>query len=471
MVLSNQAAGFPLFTPGQLAEYTGGGLAVKGRRNIERVVIDSRLVRKNDLFVPLPGSRVDGHSFLAEAVEKGAAAVLAGTRSDEGRSETLHSLLNDRAASLILVDNTLRALQDLARRHLQHVAPDLRLGITGSNGKTTTKEILGHILSLQAETAVNEGNLNSDVGLPLAAFMVTSKHRYAVFEMGMNHTGEIGELARMVHPDIALITNIGSAHIGLLGSRQAIAEEKKQIFSCFDGGQTAFVYEKEEFLPFLREGVKGKIILYGPESTPGYEGSQSLGLDGTVIHWEGLRIRFPLFGVHNLKNALSSISVSAVLGISKRKIKEGLEAVRPLFGRSQIIRGEITVVQDCYNANPDSVRQVLDFFRPLDWQGRKIIVLGSMKELGADSEEEHRRLGRVAAASGFDVLFLFGEEMASAAEALKQKGYSGRYEWTADFDRLRDRLDATLKRGDLLLLKGSRTLELERLAGAWQGRS
>jgi UDP-N-acetylmuramoyl-tripeptide--D-alanyl-D-alanine ligase len=467
--LSSPAAGSALFSPEQAAAYSGGALAIRGRRNIERVVIDSSQVRGAELFVALVGTRVDGHTFLDEALRKGAAALLADANSGEARSGHLRELLTQHDASLILAANPLHALQELARRHLQRMTSLVRLGITGSNGKTTTKEILGSILTLQAETAVNEGNLNSDVGLPLAAFAVTEKHRFAVFEIGMNRQGEIAELARVVRPDIALITNIGSAHIGLLGSRRAIAAEKKQIFSCFDGGQTAFLYEKEEFLPFLRQDVKGRMVLYGTESTPGYEGSTSLGLDGTVIHWEGLRTRFPLFGVHNLINALSSISVSAALGISKRKIKQGLEAVQPLFGRSQIIRGEVTVVQDCYNSNPDSVRQVLDFFRPLVWRGRKIIVLGSMKELGADSEEEHRLLGRVAAAAGFDMLFFFGEETRPAVAALKEQGYTGACEWTADYERLRDRLAATLRCGDLLVLKGSRAMELERLAGAWQG--
>jgi UDP-N-acetylmuramoyl-tripeptide--D-alanyl-D-alanine ligase len=465
-VLSSQDGGNALFSPEQIANDSMGELTVHGRRLVDRVVIDSRQVRGAELFVCLPGTRVDGHRFLAEALRKGAAAVLADRKSVEARSAGVRGLLAKNDASLILVENTLAALQDLARCHLKRVAPPVRLGITGSNGKTTTKEILGSVLSLEAETAVSEGNLNSDVGLPLAAFAVTAKHRFAVFEMGMNRAGEIGELARVVQPDLALITNIGSAHIGLLGSRRAIAEEKKKIFSCFDGGQAAFVYEKEEFLPYLRQAVKGRVILYGPESTPGFEGSQSLGLDGTAIHWEGLRIRFPLFGVHNLINALSSLSVSAELGISKTKIKTGLEAVKPLFGRSQIIRGEITIVQDCYNSNPESVRQVLDFFRPLEWQGRKIIVLGSMRELGADSVAEHRRLAR--ALYGFDMLFLFGEEIKPAAEALREQGYRGFYEWTADFDRLRDRLTAAVRSGDLLLLKGSRTLELERLADACQ---
>lgn len=465
--MSSRSSGKALFSPEQIAGDCRGTLTVPGRRDITRVVIDSREIRGGELFVPLAGTRVDGHSFLAEALRKGAAALLAARRSKEAQSAELRNLLAEQGASLIEVENTLAALQELAHRHLERVAPPVRLGITGSNGKTTTKEILGSILSRQAPTAVNKGNLNSDVGLPLAAFEVTPKHRFAVFEMGMNREGEIGELAGVVRPDLALITNIGSAHIGLMGSLQAIAAEKKKIFSCFDGAQVAFVYEKEKFLPFLREGVKGRVILYGPESTPGYEGSKSLGLDGTVIRWEGLRIRFPLFGVHNLINALSSLSVSAELGISKTKIKSGLEAVRPLFGRSQILRGEVTVIQDCYNSNPDSARQVLDFFRPLDWRGRKIIVLGSMKELGADSEVEHRRLARTASAYGFDMLFFFGEEMEPAAEALKEQGYTGHYEWSADFDHLRRRLADTVRTGDLLVLKGSRALELERLAAAW----
>jgi UDP-N-acetylmuramoyl-tripeptide--D-alanyl-D-alanine ligase len=209
--------------------------------------------------------------------------------------------------------------------------------------------------------------------------------------------------------------------------------------------------------------LRGKISYYGPTKTRGFEGSEDLGLGGAIIHWEGLQIRFPLFGTHNLRNALASISVSTELGISKEKIKEGLEKIRPLFGRSQIIRGPVTVIQDCYNANPDSFGQVFAFISALPWAGRKIGVLGAMGELGEQSEQAHRRLGVQATRCGFQGLFLFGQDMEPAYREIQDQGYKGLVEWMTDIESLRASVRSHLRDGDLLLIKGSRAVELERL--------
>ena len=249
--------------------------------------------------------------------------------------------------------------------HLGRLPSVTRVGVTGSNGKTTTKEIIGGILTRHASTAVNEGNLNSEIGLPMACFGVGPRHRYAVLEMGMNRVGEMDILADIVRPDLALITNIGTAHIGLLGSQDAIAAEKKRIFAHFDGRQTGFLPEGERYGAFLAEGVRGKMVVFGPGSTPGFERSESMGLGGTLIHWEGFRIRFPLFGPHNLANALGALSVARELGVPNAEIRDGLEAVAPLFGRSQVINGPVTVIADCYNANPDSMARSLEFLESL----------------------------------------------------------------------------------------------------------
>ena len=362
------------------------------------------------------------------------------------------------ACAVITVSDTLAALQDLARLHLRRLPPMTRVGITGSNGKTTTKEIIGAILSLAAPTAVNEGNLNSDIGLPLACFAVRAEHRQAVFEMGMNHPGEMDVLADIVRPDLALITNVGTAHIGMLGSREGIAREKKKIFSRFDGRQTGFLNEAEGFFDLLSEGVRGRIVRFGPASTGGYEGSESLGLDGTLIHWEGSRVRFPLFGPHNLANALGAISVAREMGIAPDRIREGLESVTPLFGRSQILRGEVTVLVDCYNANPDSMDSALAFVEALPWKGRKVAVLGAMRELGRESGEAHLRLSRRAAR--LDLVFLLGEEL---EEAAREQAGAGRVRWFADAEALGEAVAAAVREGDLVLVKGSRGVALERI--------
>jgi UDP-N-acetylmuramoyl-tripeptide--D-alanyl-D-alanine ligase len=462
--LTDTVVGGITLSPEQAGRYAGGRLAVRGARDIRGVVVDSRQVEEGFLFVPLPGQRVDGHDFIPQAFERGAAAVLVSTKYWTKRRQQLEGLLRSRGAiSVVQVEDTLVGLQKMAKAHLGQFPGCLRIGVTGSNGKTTTKEILGAIIALDRPTVASEGNLNSEIGLPLSCFRVTERHRTAVFEMGINHAGEMDVLADIYLPDIAAITNIGTAHIGLLGSREAIAREKKKIFSRFTGTQKAFIYESEDYEGLLTDGVRGKIIRFGPIQTRGFEGSEDLGLDGTIIHWEGLRIRFPLFGAHNLRNALASISVSAELGISKENIKEGLETVRPLFGRSQIIRGPVTVIQDCYNANPDSFQQVFDFISALPWPGRKIGVLGSMKELGEHSSEAHRRIGGQATACDFQGLFLFGEEMETAYQEIQSRAFKGTACWMTDIDSLGSSLHSYLREGDLLLIKGSRATELERL--------
>jgi UDP-N-acetylmuramoyl-tripeptide--D-alanyl-D-alanine ligase len=454
-----------LFTLEEVARAAGGRVVRTPSEDagVGSVAVDSRKVTARSLFVALAGERTDGHEFLGEAAAAGAAAFLVSESQVERRSGHWEGLPAGRGPAVIAVADTLAGLQALARFHMSRFPAVTRVGITGSSGKTTTKEILGAILTRAAPTAVNEGNLNSEIGLPLACFSVGSGHRYAVFEMGMNHPGEMGVLAEIVRPDAALLTNIGTAHVGLLGSQEAIAEEKKRIFACFDGRQTAFLPEEEKFLPYLREGIKGRIVLFGPRSTRGYRGSENQGLGGTLIHWEGSRIRFPLFGPHNLANALGAISVARELGVPNAEIRDGLEAVTPLFGRSQILRGRVTVIMDCYNANPDSMRQALSFVSEVPWEGRKIVVLGGMRELGAETAQAHRALGEQLRGLSFDGIYLLGAEMEMAWEALSGGPAASRARWFADIGALGAELGTGLARGDLVLLKGSRGLEMERL--------
>jgi UDP-N-acetylmuramoyl-tripeptide--D-alanyl-D-alanine ligase len=452
-----------LFTIADVLAATGGRLieAAEGASGagLSSVVVDSRLARKGCIFVALGGERTDGHEYLSQAAEAGAACLLVSEAQAARREGELARLTARSGARALAAADTLAALQDLARFHMRRLPPITRIGVTGSNGKTTTKEIIGAMLSRSAPTAMNEGNLNSEIGLPLACFAVTAEHRFAVFEMGMNRAGEMDILADIVRPDLALVTNIGAAHIGLLGSREAIAREKGKIFSRFDGRQTGFLNEEEQFFALLAEGTKGRIVRFGPRSTKGFEGSESLGLDGTLIRWEGSRIRFPLFGPHNLANALAAISVARELAIAPEAVREGLESVVPLFGRSQILRGAVTVLVDCYNANPDSMASAIGFVERLPWNGRKLAVLGAMRELGAEAEQAHGALIRLAAGSGFDAVFLLGDEMEEAA----REHTSDRVRWFADAESLGDALARGVRDGDLVLVKGSRGVELERV--------
>jgi UDP-N-acetylmuramoyl-tripeptide--D-alanyl-D-alanine ligase len=362
---------------------------------------------------------------------------------------------------LIVAEDTLGALQRAAGIYLEGFPGLLRVGITGSSGKSTTKEIAAAIIGQEKAVVMNPGNLNSETGLPLAVFGVRSHHEVGIFEMGMNRRGEIAELARVLKPHIALITNIGTAHIGILGSKEGIAKEKRMIFSEFTGTETALIPEDDDFRDFLARDLRGRCLYYGPGNCPELGAIRDRGLEGTEITWEGSSVLFGLPGRHNLRDALGAAAVARLVPVSGRAVRRGLGAVKPLFGRSEIIPGPVTVIRDCYNANLESAAEAVALCDGLEWPGRRVYVLGSMLELGEESPRAHRDLGRILAASGADRVFLFGGETRAAAEVLEQAGKGFRYEET--LESLSRALEDYVRPGDLVLLKGSRARALERL--------
>ena len=433
------------------------------RGTVDRVVIDSRKCGPGSLFVPLSGERTDGHRFLESAYAAGCRAFLVNSvflRDVRGRGI---GFIQHEDAVYVEVADTLAALHGLASFHLNRFSGLVRIGITGSNGKTTTKELLGAIFSRYRPTAMNPGNMNSESGLPLAAFMVSREHRFAIFEMAMDHRGQMDSLAGIVRPNAALITNIGRAHIGKLGSVEAIAQEKKKIFSRFSGNETAFLPEHNAWLEFLSEGIRGKIITYGVNGTPGLEKIEDAGLSGTIIRWNGRSIRLPLPGLHNALNALAAIAVAAEFGVPSDTVQEGIERVARLFGRAEVIAGRFTLVQDCYNANPDSMARALELIASKRIHGRRILVLGSMRELGEESETEHIVLGKRAAEADAAVTFFFGDETKVSSQAYQNTRSDGSVFWTNDIAELSAQVKSELRSGDVVLVKGSRGVELERL--------
>jgi len=424
------------------------------------VATDSRNVLPGSLFVPLIGEFQDGHAFITKALENGASVVFIDTAHGDGSTSLFCSLARQYHACIIMVENTLRALQDAARRYVTCFPDLLKIGITGSSGKTTTKEIIGSIFARKYRVVMNEGNLNSETGLPLSVFKIRKEHEAGIFELGMNRRGEISEIARVLSPSLALITNIGTAHIGILGTQGAIAEEKKAIFSFFDADSTGFVPDDDPWKDYLSDIPAGNMRLFGKNRTEGFTGSENRGIDGTLIHYSGLEILFPLPGIYNLENALGAIALARHAGISPSEIKEGIEAVKPLFGRAEVIRGEVTVLMDCYNANPDSMESAMEFCASLDWSGKKIFVLGSMLELGPGSAAAHRSVCLRAARSGADSVFLFGDEMIDAGRRIEWNATDIRF--FADIENLGANLRDTAVSGDLVFVKGSRGMALER---------
>jgi UDP-N-acetylmuramoyl-tripeptide--D-alanyl-D-alanine ligase len=460
----NEAPG-ALFSAAEAAAAVGGELVGDGRAHIDSVVVDSRKAQARSLFVALPGERTDGHAYIEAALRLGASCVFA--RSDR-RASVLGSLAGDRAAgaAFVFVPDALAALQTLAREYRRRFPRLLRIGITGSSGKTTTKECIAAILGRSRSIVLNPGNLNSDIGLPLSTFAICEAHEIGVFEMGMNRAGEMGELASVYEPDIAVITNVGTAHIGILGSRDAIAREKKKIFSRFDGRQTGFVWEDDAYNSFLKEGVRGEVVDFGPRSTTELRVVRNNGLAGYDLEWKGRTFGFPLPGRHNLLDATGAAAAASRAGASDDDVARGLESARPLFGRSEILAGAFTILRDCYNANPDSVEAAIRLCDSVEWRGRRAYVLGSMLELGPESEAAHRAMGDFAGKSAADALFFFGAETRPAFETARLAGFRGLIVFETDFDRLLAALRSYLAPGDLALLKASRGMALERLADA-----
>ena len=451
-----------------VAELTGARLIGARPRvapaPLRRVVVDSRAAAAGTLFVALAGSRADGHDYLAEAFAAGAAAALIAHRQWLARGAELHAAARRYGATLAVVDDPLQALHRLAAAHRSRRAA-VRVAVTGSSGKTTTRRILASILNQCTPTYEAGRNYNSVIGLPLALLGIERRHRMAVLELGIDYRGEMDVLGRLAAPHHALITAIGTAHLAAFESRRTIAAEKARVLAYLAPGGHAFVPEGEELLARARLPLPPEVALvrFGPTMTKGFEGSESLGFDGSTIHWEGLQIHFPLFGNHNVANLLAAITVASTLGVSAAAIKRGIEAVEAVAGRSQVIRGRLTIINDAYNANPESMAAALTFLAELPGRGRVLVVLGSMLELGAATRAAHAALAAVIAGADPDAVFLFGAETAATARALAAAGFGRPVLWTTLYEELEAAVIESVRAGDTVLLKGSRGVALDRL--------
>ncbi|MBU1080199.1 MAG: UDP-N-acetylmuramoyl-tripeptide--D-alanyl-D-alanine ligase, partial [Spirochaetes bacterium] len=428
---------------------------------IERVETDSRGAGPGSLFVALAGERSDGHDYARKAADSGASAVLVSASwwSGPGRRAFAGS-----SCPVIVAPDPLGALQKAAAAYRSLFPSLLRFGVTGSAGKTSAKELLAAIVGSFKNTVKNPGNLNSDIGLPASVFLVRPEHEAAVFEMGINRPGEMDLLASVYEPDCAIVTNVGTAHVGVLGgTRAAIAAEKKRVASRFDGRQCLVVWEDDDFRDALLSGVRGRCETYGPRSTDGFEGARDLGLEGWAVRYRGIESRLRLPGAHNLLNALAAIRAASLYGATESDVAEGLESVSPLSGRTSVIRGDFTVVDDCYNANAESVLAAIAFCDSAPTDGRRLYVLGSMKELGEESAASHRRIGLAAASSRADALAFYGEEARDAYDAARRERPDLEARHFDDYDGLERFVSGYAAGGDLVLVKASRSMALERL--------
>ncbi|MCI7440121.1 MAG: UDP-N-acetylmuramoyl-tripeptide--D-alanyl-D-alanine ligase [Spirochaetia bacterium] len=458
-----------LLTMEETLESTGGVFVLgDGNWHFSSVQTDSRLVEKDTLFVPLIGEFQDGHKYIPQAVEKGASCVFICLSNYEKNPAFFNEIHNSNPeVNFIAVENTLTALQKAAGKYVEKFPSLIKVAVTGSSGKTTTKEILAAVLARKYRVVTNKGNLNSETGLPLSVFNIRKEHEAGVFEMGMNRENEIGEISAVLKAHYAIVTNIGTAHIGLLGSRDNIAREKAKVFDHFDSQSTGVIPFDDDYAEFLEKQIRGKCIHYGKD-TDSVKFIADLGLKGTEFSVGKNRAVLKLPGKYNYKNALGAIALCQELGVSDSEIAQGINDLEPMFGRSQVIEDKYTIVQDCYNANPDSMEKSIEFVSSVTSGEKKIFVLGDMLELGADSEKEHEKTGIMAAESSADKVFFVGTEMENAYKAACKKSSGDRFVYCSEkTDDALMTISLEIKKEfsehSIVLIKASRGMGLERL--------
>ncbi|MEX1120100.1 MAG: UDP-N-acetylmuramoyl-tripeptide--D-alanyl-D-alanine ligase [Terrimicrobiaceae bacterium] len=421
-----------------------------GQKTVRRITKDTRTLVPGDLYLALRGENFDGNAFVNQAAAKGAAAAIL---DDPGAPRPPE-------LPVILVENGLKALHRLAEAWRDRLALKV-IGITGSNGKTTTKEFTSAVLSTRYRTVKTEGNLNNHVGVPLSILAAEVADGAAVWEIGMNHAGEIAPLAALVRPDVGIITNIGVAHIEFLGSREAIAKEKRALLESLRPGGVAVIPDSDEFSDYLAAGTVARVIRVGGPHSEIRAEDVHVTTEGTSFRilagGEQVSARLPVPGLHMVSNALLAVGAGMACGLSLEECAEGLEQSPIIGGRlaKKVIRGVI-FLDDTYNANPDSMVAALEVLQSLKCDGKRIAVLGCMGELGRHAEEGYCRVGSHA---GADLLITVGPETLPMATAAK-----GHFPEVRSFDSTEEAsefLRQVAEENDIVLVKGSRAARME----------
>jgi len=452
---------------GKILSLVKGELLMGSRdRSFSGINTDSRTVGKGQLFWALRGGTFDGHDFVKEAIKKGAVAVVV-------NKDWIADLPANTRASIIGVPDTLKALGDLARWWRRRFETRVA-AITGSGGKTTTKEMTSAILSLEGLTLKNEGNFNNLIGLPLSLFLLEESHRYAVLEMGMNRSGEIGRLTEIADPDIGLITNVGRAHLEGVGSIEGVAKAKVELLDRMAPRALAILNGDDRILMQAAAAFRKKPVTFGQglQNTVRAEKIRNMGRQGFSfdLHWKGnsfpVRLRVP--GFHNVNNALAAAAIALSLNLSTDRIQEGLSRFEGIKGRFKVVPlpGGSVLIDDTYNSNPSSLRLALESIKPLARQDRSVIVgLGEMLELGEETEAGHVEAGEMVADTGADWLVALGDHASEVIRGAVDKGFPRRRAIRVkDHKEMGAKILKLMKPGDLVFLKASRRIGLERVA-------
>lgn len=427
----------------------------ESKTSVDKISTDSRTIKSGEMFVALHGENFDGHKFVENAAKSGAAGAIV-DRTWTGKLPAKFALIR--------ADDTLAAYQILAANYRKSLSLKV-VAITGSNGKTSTKDFTAAVLGRKFQVTKTEGNFNNHVGLPRTILEASSKDEVAVWEIGMNHPGEVAPLAKIAAPDVAIITNIGVAHIEFMGSREAIAEEKGELAAAVGDQGTVILNADDPFSRGIAQGKKARVIFAGTgegsvRATDIHQTSD--GSEFTIM--EGAhrcRAQLPVPGLHMVQNALLAVAAGRVFGISLEECAIGLATAPLTKARLQIkqING-VQFLDDSYNANPDSMKAALRTLVELDADGQRIAVLGEMRELGNEMESGHREVGEAAAHYGIDHLIAIGETGALIARAADKAGLK-KSVTVKSAGEAAELLGEIAQPGDLVLVKGSRLAHTE----------
>jgi UDP-N-acetylmuramoyl-tripeptide--D-alanyl-D-alanine ligase len=424
--------------------------------------IDSRTTRAGDLFFAVRGERMDGHDFVESALENGAVAAV--VRKDQ------LARYPDKAG-LLAVDDTLAALQGLAASVRRGWGKPL-IGVTGSAGKTTTKEAIAQMLSAKFLVLKSEGNFNNHFGLPLMLLRLEPEHDLAVIEMGMSHAGEIAALTKIAQPEIGVVTNVAPVHMEFFESIAAIARAKYELIEGLPAGGTAVLNADDEHVSQFGRGFRGKKIMYGlhPKADVRAENVRSLGAAGSsfdlVVDGHRAKVVLPLIGAHNISNALAAVAVGTDRGLSAAEAASALASLAPADKRGQVVQlGNIAVINDCYNSNPRALEAMVNGLSEMPAE-RRIVVAGEMLELGPAGAEMHRRSGQHMAGKRIDVLLGVRGLARTMVEAARLSGMRAVFVSTPE--EAGEWLARETRDGDVVLLKGSRGVKLERALDTWK---
>lgn len=465
----------------ELVAGTEGRVSSQNERVFSGVGTDTRAVLKGKIFVALKGDTFDAHDFLPQAVQAGAAALVVHRIPDGARA----SLEN---TTVVEVPDTLEALQKLGR-FWRRKMPAKILALTGSNGKTTTKEFAAELIGSKFQVHASKGSLNNHWGVPMSLLAIEPKHQFAIIEMGMNHSGEITTLAEIAEPDAVVVTMVGRGHLEGLGSIEAVALAKEEIYQAAPAGATYIFnlessYTRKMYERFFLRLKEAQILNFagvGCATTHGWlSGTTSpavdVAFDVASMSVDGMRVcgeirgvkgetEIPVFGKQNVTNLMAAASLALAAGLTPLEIWAALPRCQTVWGRNQWVKlpSGARVLFDGYNANPESMRAALDNFAFLKPAGRKFAVLGEMKEMGNHAVQVHREIGELAAEAGFEGIAFFGPSKAAFEAGIKSKGFSKSLLLSDAYEQsLAPRLLPVLQVGDIVLMKGSRGMKLEK---------